>query len=65
MGIFDRLKGKAKEHPDQVEQGLDKAGQFADDKTGGKHSEQVNKAEEKAGEYLGTDQGNDDPDANR
>jgi antitoxin protein of toxin-antitoxin system len=65
MGIFDRLKGKAKEHPDQVEKGLDKAGQFADDKTGGKHSEQINKAEDKAGDYLGSDQGSDNPDANR
>jgi hypothetical protein len=69
MGIFDRLRGKAKEHPDQVQQGMDKVGQFADEKTGGKHSEQINKAEDKAGEYLGsdrgTDSGGDNPDATR
>ena len=57
------LAGKAeelaREHPDQVKQGLEKAGQVADDKTGGQHTNQIDKAEQAAEQHLtgGSEQG--------
>jgi len=59
MGIgdkFDALKDKAKDalgdHGDKVDQGIDKAGDFADEKTGGKYSDQVDQGQQKAKEGL-------------
>jgi hypothetical protein len=53
---FDELKNKAKdligEHGDKVDQGVERAGQFADDKTGGTHSEHIDKGEDKLKEGL-------------
>ena len=60
-GLGD-LAGKAeelaKEHPDQVKQGVEKAGQVADEKTGGQHADQIDKAEQAVEERLtgGSDQ---------
>ena len=57
------LAGKAEElaqeHPDQVKQGLEKAGQVADEKTGGQHTDQIDKAEQAAEQHLtgGPEQG--------
>jgi VIT1/CCC1 family predicted Fe2+/Mn2+ transporter len=61
-GLGD-LAGKAeelaKEHPDQVKQGMEKAGQVADEKTGGQYTDQIDKAEQAAEDHLtgGSDQG--------
>ncbi|MDQ2585557.1 antitoxin [Saccharothrix yanglingensis] len=59
MGIgdrFDELKDKAKDalgqHGDKADQGVDKAGQFIDEKTGGRHSEHVQQGTDKAKEGL-------------
>ena len=59
MGIgdkFDELKDKAKEalaqHGDKADQGIDKAGQFVDDRTGGQHSEHIRTGTDKAKEGL-------------
>ena len=63
MSEFGDLAGKAeelaKEHPDQVKEGLEKAGQVADEKTGGQHTGQIDKAEQAAEQRLtgGSDQG--------
>jgi hypothetical protein len=38
-GWADKAKDLAKEHPDQVDQNLEKAGDFADDRTGNKYTE--------------------------
>jgi MT0933-like antitoxin protein len=50
------LAGKAEElaqeHPDQVKQGIEKAGQVADEKTGGQHTDQIDKAEQEAEKHL-------------
>lgn len=57
MGAFDNLGDKAKdfagEHEEQVDKGMDKAGEFADEKTGGEHSEQIDKGKDKASDFLG------------
>ena len=43
MSAFDDIKNKAKElvdgHGDKVDEGVDKAGEFADEKTGGQHGD--------------------------
>lgn len=64
MGIgdtFNELAQKAKDfarqHPDKVEQGLDKLGDIADQKTGGKYSGQIDKGEDMLRERLGGEQG--------
>lgn len=58
MGFLDKFKGKgglkdkavdfAKEHDDQVDQGIDKAADLADDATKGKYTEKIDEAAEKA-----------------
>ena len=56
MGLDD-LKNKAKEmagqHPDQVNQGVDKAREFADEKTGGQHSDQLQQGADKLKNAMG------------
>ena len=49
MGIGDmvnKAKDLAADHPDQVGQGIDKAGDAVDQRTGGQHAEQVDKAQD-------------------
>lgn len=60
MGIgdaFNELTQKARDfarqHPDKVEEGLDKLGDLAAQKTGGKYSGQIDKAEEIIKQRLG------------
>jgi hypothetical protein len=58
MGFLDKLRGKgglkdkavdfAKEHDDQVDQGIDKAADAVDDATHGKYNEKIDGAAEKA-----------------
>jgi hypothetical protein len=58
MGFLDKFKRKgglkdqavdfAKEHDDQVDQGIDKASDFVDDATKGKYTEKIDDAAEKA-----------------
>jgi hypothetical protein len=59
MGIFDKAKDVLSQHPDKVEQGLDKAADLADRRTGGQHGEQIDKgvaaAKEKLGDFLRKD----------
>ncbi len=60
MGFLDDAKdalGKveelAKEHPDQIKDGLDKAKDLISDKTGGKFDSQIDSAAAKATDALG------------
>jgi hypothetical protein len=54
---IDKLKDKAKEmagqHPDQVNQGIDKAREFADEKTGQEHSDQLQQGADKLKQSMG------------
>lgn len=66
MSMFDKIKDKAGEmmgqHGDKAEEGIDKAAEFADEKTGGKYSDQIDTGAEKAKDMmggLGGDQGGD------
>jgi hypothetical protein len=60
MGIGENLRDLAnkaqevaREHPEQTEQVLNKAEHIVDDRTGGKHSEQLNKGAEELKRRLG------------
>lgn len=62
MGLMDKIKGLTKhkdkaedlaeEHGDKVVDGVDKATDVVDDKTGGKYSEHLDKADEKAADLV-------------
>lgn len=52
MGFLDDAKKFAAEHADQVEQGIEKAGDLVDRKTGGKYADKVDQAQDKAGDFL-------------
>jgi MT0933-like antitoxin protein len=51
--LADEAKKFAGEHSDQVKEGLEKAGDFADEKTGNRFGDQIKKGEEQAEKYLG------------
>ncbi|HJE52157.1 MAG TPA: antitoxin, partial [Tessaracoccus flavescens] len=44
MGIFDKAGDLAKQHEDRIEAGIEQAGDFVDEKTGGKYAGQVDQA---------------------
>jgi hypothetical protein len=52
-GFMDKAKDMADQHDEQVDQGLDKAGDFADQKTGGKYDSQIDKGVDAAQERTG------------
>jgi len=59
MGLTDKLKDltdkavdTAVEHKDQVQQAVQKAGQLADERTGGRYHDQLAKAGAKAAAFL-------------
>jgi hypothetical protein len=64
MGLFDKLRGKAQETVDQqgdkVGQGIDKAADMADDKTGGKYGDKIDTGSEKAKDALDNLDGQND-----
>ena len=69
MGFMDSIKEKfgnknkardmARQHGDKVDEGIERAGGAADEKTGGKYSDQVQKGTEKGKDAMGryTDEG--------
>ncbi len=64
MGIFDEIKekltGAVDNSGEKVGEGLDKAGDFVDEKTGGQHSEQIDSGVEKVKDGLDSLDGQDD-----
>jgi hypothetical protein len=44
MGFMDKVKGLFTGHKDQATQGIDKAANVADEKTGGSHTDQITSA---------------------
>ncbi|MEU3061384.1 antitoxin [Streptomyces subrutilus] len=53
MSMLDKLKGMIKGHPDQARQGVEKAGDAFDAKTGNKYRSQVDTAQQKLDEQIG------------
>ena len=52
MSIVDKVKQMLGQHPDQAKQGVERAGDMIDERTGGKYSDKIDKAQEKAGDYI-------------
>jgi hypothetical protein len=56
MGFLDQAKEKAADllgkNQDKVDEGVDKAADFADDKTGGKYGDQIDKGADMAKDQL-------------
>ncbi|WGT46193.1 antitoxin [Tessaracoccus lacteus] len=52
MGIFDKIGDLAKQHEDKIEEGIEKTGDFVDEKTGGKYAERVDQAQQAAKDQL-------------
>ena len=46
MGILDNLGEQANKYGDQIDDAIDKGGDFVDEKTGNKYGEQVDKAQD-------------------
>jgi phage shock protein A len=53
MGIFDKAKDALSGQSDQVESGVEKAGDMVDEKTGDKYTEHVDKGQDMAKDKLG------------
>ncbi|MDQ6687213.1 MAG: antitoxin [Actinomycetota bacterium] len=53
MGLMDDAKGMADSHDKEVDQGIEKAGDLADSKTGNKYKDQVDKGEDLLQEKTG------------
>ncbi|WP_371494231.1 antitoxin [Kitasatospora sp. NBC_00374] len=52
MSMLDKLKGMMKGHEDTARQGVEKAGDAVDEKTGNKYQSQVDTAQQKADEQI-------------
>lgn len=55
MGVddfVDKAKDLASENKDKVKEGIDKAGDMIDEKTGGEHAEHVDKGQKAAKDYV-------------
>lgn len=69
MGFLDKAKGKlthaVDKHGDKVADGIDKAAQRLDDKTGGKHAPKIATGAERAKEALDKLDGKNDGDLGR
>jgi hypothetical protein len=55
MSMLDKIKAKLKGHEDKTEQGIDKAGDTVDGKTGNKYQGQVDTAQDKLKDEFGQD----------
>lgn len=61
MSMLDKLKGLLKGHEDTARQGVEKAGDAFDAKTGSKYQSQTDMVQQKLNEQLGTDKPEDRP----
>ncbi|MDY7089033.1 MAG: antitoxin [Actinomycetota bacterium] len=53
MGLMDKAKDFADKHDDQVDKGIEKAGDQVDQRTGGKYTSQVDRAQDEAQKRTG------------
>jgi len=53
MGLFSKAKKAAEDHGDKIADGVDKATDMVDDKTGGKFTEHLDKVDDLADKHLG------------
>ena len=64
MGFLDKLRGRASgavdKHGEKISDGIDKAADVADKKTGGKHTDKIDSGADKAKDALDKLDGKDD-----
>jgi hypothetical protein len=53
MGMMDKAKDLAGKHDDKVDQGIEKAGDQVDQRTGDKYTSQVDRAQDEAQKRTG------------
>ncbi|MGW5849433.1 antitoxin [Streptomyces sp. NPDC055254] len=56
MSMLNKLKDLIKGHPDQARQGVEKAGDAFDKRTGNKHQSQVDTAQQRLNDQIGKPQ---------
>ncbi|MGH6656159.1 MAG: antitoxin [Actinocrinis sp.] len=56
-GLKDRATQMMSSHPDQVDKGMDRAGQMVDDKTGHKYTDQIHTGMNKAKDMMSRQSG--------
>ncbi|MFI5688008.1 antitoxin [Streptomyces sp. NPDC051636] len=61
MSMMDKLKSMLKGHESQAGKGIDKGGDYVDDRTQSKYTSQVDTAQERLKDELGREQGRDNP----
>ncbi|MEV6951092.1 antitoxin [Streptomyces sp. NPDC051183] len=61
MSMIDKLKGLLKGHEDVARQGVEKAGDAFDEKTGNKYQSQVDTVQQKLNEQIGNQPPTDQP----
>jgi hypothetical protein len=56
VGLLDDLKGKAQQviggNHEVIKNGIEKAGDFVDSKTGGKHADKINSVQRGASDFV-------------
>jgi len=52
MSVMDKLKGMVGKNEEKAGEAVDKATSYADEKTGGKHSDKIDQAGQKAHDYI-------------
>lgn len=52
MSIMEKVKHMLGQHPDQAKQGVEKAGDMFDQRTGGKHAERVDQAQQRVNDAI-------------
>lgn len=53
MGIFDKAKDAINDNADKIDEGVEKAGDFVDDKTGGKFGDKIDKVQDAVQDKTG------------
>ncbi|MGH9039048.1 MAG: antitoxin [Acidimicrobiia bacterium] len=50
--IKNKVRDTAEQHGDKIEEGIDRAREMADEKTGGKHTDKIDKAAQKGKDAI-------------
>ncbi|WAU83509.1 antitoxin [Streptomyces sp. Qhu-G9] len=61
MSVMDKIKGMLKGHPEQTGKGVDKGGDFVDDRTQGKYSGHVDTGQDRLKDQFGSNPDQDRP----
>ncbi|WP_018548520.1 antitoxin [Streptomyces sp. LaPpAH-108] len=63
MSFMDKIKGMLKGHEDMADKGIDKGGDYIDQRTGNKHQSQVDSAQDRLKDQFGSQHRDNPPHA--